>query len=355
MAYIWDTDTNSLQESDIMLFIVTAILVILVLLLLTVILPKLSPKLENWDTGGLTILFVIIAFIEIWFHLHYIMVIKARFYSVIRYYLGWTMMSVPIVGCIIGTIMSCCYGKKICNINMIDNFASAYMFGACFAVYILPILIEASIYPTEIISSLGIIVTGVISIPTVRHILLKRFINNHDTDNHPKASKKCCYYVQIALVLFTVYLVVPIVTSCLLLFYLSLLRVLLESPTSQIIQILLAFLPSICVGFGSYALNKILGNKGDKDKPDSRGKSETDSEDNKTNHTSEKARKKHQRNTRANEQTDSLSHDCVSTNSHHSVRRSRTRPQQDDSSQEIHLLVEVHQDNNSETEDASSL
>ena len=359
-AYVWDTDTTSLQLQDEMLFAVITMLVILILLVLMAILPKLSAKLDNWDSGGMSTLLAFILIIEIYLHIYFMLSFKysTPLYTLIRFYLGLAILGITIFGGMCGAIMSCYYGRNICNLketaSFTDNFASAYVFGTCFAVYILPILIKASIYPTEIISCLGFFVIAVISIPTARSVL-KSFISISGTDKLAKASKnmKCRYYVEMALLLFCVYIIFPIVVCVLLILYLSFLKVLLESPTSQITQVLLAFLPPICVGFGSYALNKILGNKGDQDKPDPTGKSETDSEDNETNHTSGKARKKHPRNTRANEQTDSLSHDCASTNSRDGGRRSRARPQQDDSSQEMQVLVEVHQDDNSETENSS--
>lgn len=266
-AYIWDTDTTSLHYHDIMLIAVTAVLVILILLLLTAIVLKHSIKLDNWDGINLIILIGFITSTETTNHFKYIYtyMYHTPLYSDIRLYLGYTMLSITVVGGIFGVTASCFHSRKICKcqaIKLTVDFVLAYIYGTCSAVYIIPVLLEISIYPTEIISSLGFIVIGLISIPTIRRIL-KSYIKSRSTDEIAQTSKKIkrCYQLQMALVSFCAFIIFPIVVCFLLILYLSFLRILLESPTSQLTQIMLAFLPPICIGLGGYVIRKKLVRK----------------------------------------------------------------------------------------------
>lgn len=259
-SYVWNTDTTSLQYSEKMLFIIIVSMGIAITLLLTVTLPKMyaySSKFD-WVSGGLGVLLFVIAGTEFLLHLHYLLMKdESRLYIAIRVLLGWINLSLLIGGSLYGATASCFIYKCKRIFATMDFFGTAYVIGVCFSAYLLPMLIQAFVYPTEVISTIGFAVMGITCIP-LAHTVLKRSIAK---EHKQSAKSKCCYYFKTPVMAISVYAIIPFTVYVLLVLYLSLLRLLSESPTTQFTQTLLAFLPSIVTLVISFLVNKKLGTK----------------------------------------------------------------------------------------------
>ena len=260
MAYIWNTDTNSLQLEEKTLFITIIILGIFLFVLLTLVFPKLYntySQMFNWDSGGLEFLLFIIAIIEVYYHfafrLHYL---ERDLYSNIQSKLVHVMIAVTLFGGIYGFIVACYYGKCTTCIRSSENFCSIYIFITCFAAYSLPVLIEAFIYPTEVVSTIGFIMIA-IAIISAGHTILKRRTRSGSNSKSISKSTKCQYHLQMGFLCACLYFIIPTAVYVLLVFYLSLLKLLLESPTSQLFQLILTLVPVI-VGICSLIVQKKL-------------------------------------------------------------------------------------------------
>ena len=165
--HLWNTNANPLWPVEKLLLIIIISLAISTLVLLTGILPKLhhyGSKL-NWDSGGLGILIGFLMLIEAFFHFFFMVRFNNALYTRIRGILTYAIPSTAAFGGIYGALTSCCYGNSCTRIGTnAVNFAFIYMSATCFAIYTLPVLIEASIYPTEIISTIGFVVIGMAGI-----------------------------------------------------------------------------------------------------------------------------------------------------------------------------------------------
>ena len=367
-AYIWNVDTSERRPLEVPLFVIIVSLAILTLLLLTVMLPKLHNYYTkfNWDSDGLGLLLGVITLAEIFFHF----VLKFRFsidlYSNIRDILGYVILSVTLYGGIYGAIAAiashCFYGKCSCEgiLKSIETFASTFIIAMCIVVYLFPVLIEAFIYPAEIISTIGFIVVGFASISTA-YTMLKWFIHKSGSNKIINKSRnlkeKCCYHLQEAIILICVYVIVPFAVYMLLVFCLSLLRLLLESPTSQLFQILLSIVPPTLAGLGSFMVKKKLASQDKSDPPKEKVTLDSDGDDD-DRPIIKQLQQKHKYRKLATEQPDHSAD--VSNNDYGPRQQERGQPRQrvrsdiqqqgrsqERSSQEMQVVVEVHQDDTS--------
>ena len=216
MAYIWNTDTNSLQQEEKLLFIIIIILGIFLFVPLTLVLPKLYNtynQMFNWYSGGLEVLLSIIVFIEVQYYFAF--PLERDLYSNIQSKLEFVMIVVILFGGIYGFIVGCYYGRCITCIRSTENFCSIYTFVTCFAAYSLPVLIEAFIYPTEVVSTIGFIMI-VIAIISAGHTILKRRTRSGKSTSK---STKCQYHLQMGLLCACLYFIIPTVVYVLLILY----------------------------------------------------------------------------------------------------------------------------------------
>ena len=263
-------------------------------MLLTTLLPKLHHAYSqkfNWDSGGLELLLAVMLLIEIFYHILFRVYFNRDLYSNIRSKLEYVVISVALFGGMYGFVAACYFGKCSCRgtIRSADHFCSIYMFVICFAAYSLPVLIEAFIYPTEVISTIGFIMIGFATISGA-YTILKRYVRS---GSNTKSKPKCWYHLQMGAISLCLYFVVPLAVYMSLVFYLSLLKLLLESPTSQLFQLILTLVPVI-VGLSSLIIEKKLGSekKSDQLKEDAELDSDDHSSDDETNRVRGKRKQK---------------------------------------------------------------
>ena len=250
-AYIWNTDTNSLQHQEIVLLTIIWFLFVLTIIVLSANFPKIYyVRKINWDNKfGIILLLIMLAFRE---------VLDPRLSMLWNYGTTYWKIytirgSAVILGSTVGTMVISCVVLKTCTgcaflqvaFGLIGiNFIGVWVVGSFISIFI-----QAFIYPTEVISMIGFFVICLISIFTGFHILsLERFVNIDTTAfdlNNQIKHPKFCLFLQALFIGFCTHFFIPGLIIAILLLYMSLLQILQESPTSQLTQILLAFLPTI--------------------------------------------------------------------------------------------------------------
>ena len=274
LGNVWNTDTHSIQALELMLFATAIFMAILTLLLVILIFPNLKnyDLVTVWDALGLHFLYTIIPILEYTSSNYLVSEIEhlsssnlaseidVNIHSQIREKLRYVLLSVTLIGFGFGILRT---KRKYCGNDFCIRpmfYAFVFFITIMSSVHSIPLVIEAFIYPTEMITTIGFIVIGVASISAAYTILSWLIRDNYFTSKSTNKSKrKCCYHLCMATVSFCVYIIVPCSVYGFLWFYLQLLQLRLESPTSQLIQTMLAFLPTIFVTFGSYLLRKKLG------------------------------------------------------------------------------------------------
>lgn len=193
------------------------------------------------------------------------------------------------------------------------------MFATCFAVYTLPALIEASIYPTEIISTIGFIVIGIAGI-SAGYSISKWFISRgskKSTSILKNMRTKCCNSLQMAIISAGIYIVVPFTIYAFLVLYLILLKLQVETPGSQLFQILIAITSTVSAGLGSYVIKQKLRPKEKVDSSEDNTELDTDSSDDETR------QRRQQKRGHRNERTDQPQN---SMNTHEQSQPERRQP-----------------------------
>ena len=296
-----------------MLFVAIVIQGIFLFVLLTALLPRAyhaysENNKSTWDSNSLEFLLIMILFIEIFCHilfrLHFS---ELDLYSSIRNKLEYVVPSAGVIGAFYGTLIGCSYQKCSCRgiRQTADNFCSIYMLVICFAAYSLPVLIEAFIYPTEIVSTIGFIMIVIATI-SAGHTILNRYTRSDSKIESTSKLTKYWYYLHMGLGCAFLYFINPAAVYVLLIFYLSLLKLLLKSPTSQLFQLIVTLVPVI-VGICSFLIQKKLGNEKKANQPKESTDSEfsgDNSDDDETKHVRQK--RKHKRDYRrlVNEEDD---------------------------------------------------
>jgi hypothetical protein len=371
MAYAWNTDTNSLQPEEVILFIIIIGLGIFLFVLLTLLLTtsyRPLSKMLNYSFA------VVITYLVVEGSYHFIFrksYLERALYSNIQLALECATSVVGLFGVMYGLAIAWYYDK---HLAWCLNSCSIYILVICFAAYSLPVLIEAFIYPTEIISTIGFIMIAIATVSAVITIL-KRFIkygsNNKATTSHNDTRSGSnnkststmtkiwiCLNMGLAIGLsglFFIWLILSCTTVWgLFILYLLLLKLLLESPTSQLIQLILTLVPVI-VGICSLVIQIKLRSEKKANQP----KENTDSEINSDNSDDERVSEEDdqtQDSTSTREQNQPESGQLrkrvrVATQ----LRETQQTPQE--SSQEIQVQIEVepNQDDNTDstTEDES--
>ena len=133
-------------------------------------------------------------------------------------------------GSIIGalrTMSKCCV-----NHTRIIFYALVFFVTTTPSAHSIPMLIEAFIYPTEMITTVGFIIIGVASASAAYTILRWLISDENSTSKSTKKSKKikrkCCYHLCMATMTLCVYIIVPCSVYGFLWFYLLLLRLRLD-------------------------------------------------------------------------------------------------------------------------------
>ena len=371
-AYIWNIDTNSLQLEEYVLFVAIVILGIFLLVLLTAFLPRVhhaySEKYKSsWDSNSVETLISFILIVEIFYHfLFRFYFSKLDLYVNIRVKLQYVVISATMFGVIYGFAAGCYYRKCSCRgiIRIVDNFGSIYMLVICFAAYSLPVLIEAFIYPTEVISTIGFIMIAIAIISAgSAHTTLNQ---NTRFDSNSKSTctmAKCWQRLQMVLLCACLYFIIPAAVYVLLLFYLSLLKLLLESPTSQLFQLILTLVP-VTVGICSLVIEKKLGSQKKQNQQKEKIDSEFNSDNSDDESNSAQERRKHKRGYHklVNEEDDQPQNSINTPEQRQPEgkqlrKRARVATQvhvrqqtpQESSSQEMRVHIEPNQDNTDTT------
>lgn len=178
------------------------------------------------------------------------------------------MFAIAAFGFIYGLTISIyfSYSRRDCSCAEITTKIFIYLYTLLIvtfiAMYSFPVLIEAFIYPTEVITTTAFIIIGIASTITA-YTLLKWFISKNSdksTSKKKKSTKKeCCYCLQMSAIAVCTYIIIPVSAYLLLFFYSTLLKLRSESPSSQLIQILLSFVPPFLAGLGTFMVRKRLG------------------------------------------------------------------------------------------------
>ena len=223
---------------------------------LTLLLPKLyrthSKMLKNsWAAGIFYLIFEGIFHYN--FRKHYL---ERDLYSNIQITLECVIIVVGLFGVLYGLAIARYHGK---HLGWCLNFCSLYIFVVFFAAYPLPMLIEAFIYPTEIISAIGFIMILIAIFSAICTIQIIRYTRLIGSNSKSITILSTWSHLQLLLLVICLYHSYSIVYALLVL-YLSLLKLLLESPISQLFQLILIILP-IIVGIGSFILRNKLGSK----------------------------------------------------------------------------------------------
>ena len=263
-----------------LLFIIVVSLATFALLPTVVILPTLQAYYNTrhtWDTHCLQMLSSTTLLIEAFAHHLLKNYILIDVYAYIRNIIAYGMIAIGTFGFICGFLRSVYSCNCSCaEITKVFIFAYTLLAVILIAIYSFPILIEAFIYPTEVITTIAFIVIGIASTVTA-YTLLKWFISkNFNSKKKKNTKRKCCYCLQMLAIIVCTYIVVPVSVYLLLFFYSTLLKFRSESPSSQLIQILLSFVPPFLAGLGTFMVRKRLGgqhiirvnkNKDDDNKP----------------------------------------------------------------------------------------
>ena len=361
---VWNTKTDSLQEYEIGLLSVMTLLGFITVMLLLIILPSLNgPTLKllfnmNCYLGFTAVSLIVLNPTEFLIN----KIINTGHSVVFHYILTAVPMGLSILIGLYGIILSLlCIGvKKEACYSLCYPLISLPVISI--TVFSVPILIESFINPTEVISFIGLIVicfAGASTAYTTNNWLIRNGTCICTSVPKKNRNSRCDYEsldaIAEAIVLFSFLLA----TSGCLAFYMLLLRNRLESPTSQLIQTLLAFIPPILAGFGSYFLSKMLA-AGSKDKSEATDESESDNSTNTpTNQTTESdsATEDQQSDTNSsNNQTDPPQSDSPTGDQQHdggeqqlqSVASDTQRRESPQESEEIQVTVEVNPTNNSD-------
>ena len=171
---------------------------------------------------------------------------------------------------------------------------------------------------------------------------------------------KCWYHLQMGLISLCLYLIVPTVVYVSLVFYLSLLKLLLESPTSQLFQLILTLVP-LTFGLSGLIIQKKLESRENAHQPNEMAELDSDehSSDDETNHGRERKQRKQGYHRLVSEQA-GQPQDTTNTGDQNQPERRQPRRRrgrvdnnqqqeggqaaQESSSQEIQVVVEQHQD-----------
>ena len=325
-AYIWNIDTNLLQPEENVLFVAIVIQGIFLFGLLTALLPRAYRAYsENNNLESLlAVILLIEMFCHILFRLHFS---ELDLYSSIRNKLEYIAPLTGVIGAFYGIFVLGCYYRK-CSCTGIrqttDIFCSIYMLVICFAAYSLPVIIEAFIYPSETVSTIGFIMIAIATI-SAGHTKLNRYTRSDSKSKSTSKLTKCWYYLQMGLLCACLYFIIPAAVYILLIFYLSLLKLLLESPTSQLFQLILTLVP-IIVGIFSLIIQKKLGSEKKAKQPNESTDSEfnSDNSNDETKHIRQK--RKHKRGYRrlVNEEDDQPQN---STSTHEQNQPESRQPQ----------------------------
>ena len=274
-AYTWNTNVSSYQPLEMLLFIIIVSLAIFALLPTVIILLTLQAYYNTrytWDTRCLQMLICTTLVIETAAHFLLKEYIMIDVYAYIRNIIAYGMIAIGTLGFICGFLRSVysscdCIKKASCDCILLC-IEKAFIFGNILLTVILiathsfPVLIEAFIYPTEVITTTAFIIIGIASTIT-GYTLLKWFISENFDKSTSKKKKnikgKCCYCLQMLVIAVCTYIIVPVSVYLLLLFYSILLKFRSESPSSQLIQILLSFVPPFLAGLGTFMVRKRLG------------------------------------------------------------------------------------------------
>ena len=246
------------------------------------------------------------------------------FYFSFRVKLGWATLAFAIFGIVVGIVTSIWYHSKKKWILLALYFALIYVLGAWVSASILPILIQAFVYPTETITMIGFIMIFVIALINGSS-MFEDFINvcfKKPNKRKPKA--------EIVLTI-TCPGIITMAIYGIFYLYLSLLRLLQESPTSHLTQTLLAFIPTVVAVIITYFIEKNKNKSQNKPDPptkeDPTHTEEANSPDNNSNDTTSEDEQPGDRQPRAGEMAGAESNE---------------------ESQELQVEVEVHQsDSNS--------
>ena len=363
---VWNVNTDSLQQYETGLIAVMTSLAFIIIMLLIAILPTLSTSSHTMKFIGNDFPVIITVFI---------LVIHPGEFLLNR---AINTDNLRVIHDIILTVMPMALGILISIIGILTSLSSlytkkrAYYFflyyififwpALILAISLLPILIEAFIYPTEVISFISFIVICYAG-TSAAYTTINWFIRNgtcictsvHKNNRNLRFTHDGIACITKGIIILYIHMAM---VPCLI-FYLSLLRHRLESPTSQLIQTLLAFIPPILAGFGSYFLSKMLA-AGSKDKSEATDETESDDNTNTpTNQTtdSDSATEDQQSDTNSsNNQTDPPQGDPPTDDQQHdggeqqlqSVAFDTQRQESPQESEEIQVIVEVHPTNNSD-------
>ena len=351
--YTWNTDMNFFQHDELWLFIIEALLTLFTTLVITLLLPKVyGGNVTRLSGSAFVQLSVVISGELVFAHLRNTTNYLDDFYSSFRIHiLGWATLAFAILGIVVGFVTSIWYRSIEDWIILVPYFALVYVLGAWVSASILPILIQAFVYPTETITTIGftmIFVVTAINGPS----MLKALINvcfkkpNNASKKKSKKTRICCKTLAELIFVVGGRIVVPNAIYGILYLYLSLLRLLQESPTSQLTQTLLAFLPTAVAVIITYFTkkNQELKNKS-QNKPDPPTEDNRDDDESRetvdTTHTE-----------KLNSPDNNPSNDTTSEDEQPGDGQPRTGEmavaENNEESQELRVEVEVHQsDSNS--------
>ena len=267
------------------------------------------------------------------------------------------------------SIFSCPYGNIFSYLRIKKKSWNSLLYPLISSIAItltvvpLPVLIGAFIYPTEVIAIIGLFVISLAGSSAIYTILdwFKRNGTPNCTSVHKNKNRnlRFTYQTYFKKLVSIILMAVSTVFFALIL-YMLLLRHRLESPTSQQLPTLLAFILPIFAGFGSFLLRKTLA-PGTKDKLEATDETESDDNTNTpTNQTtdSDSAATDQQSDdtNSSNNQTDPPQGDPPTDDQQHdgdeqqlqSVASDTQRQESPQESEEIQVTVEIHPTNNSD-------
>ena len=358
-AYIWNTDTSSPQYTEIILLIIMVLLALFTLALVMMIAIIVTTVLEKDDDELLVpiflcLLFLLISGVCISF-LPSLTILLTEFFqeplylpqyspSLIIQFLA--ILSSFIFGLLLSLYYACCGGKNsdtCMKILLVICAASFCPLAVSLAAYSVPVFIEVFIFPIEILFFPGIFVFISLGCYPVRSISkwLNRSFNVKEK-------------YSIMLIKIVCYLILTTTTSLAINIYIAIMRQVIESPTDQISQILLAFAPTILAVIGTYLIEKKLESQ-KKSNPKTEN-TERDGDDEKLTLSQEESQQ-NQTTEQANEQSDQPTNDTTTNDNDEDNQEtedgnSRSDIQLNGASresgpQEI-VVVEVHQDDSSD-------
>ena len=328
---------------------------VIILLFILPFLNNLIPRVPR----GISLMIGIVPFYIMAHEIFVNRIINTGHLAVIHDILMVVIMVLSILSCPYGIIISYLSIKKIYWNSLLYPLISSI--AITLTVFSPPVLIEAFMYPTEVIAIIGLFVISLAESSAIYTIM--DWFNRNGTPIYTSVHKKNRNSRSIHQTYITklVFIIIWAVLTFFggLTFTLFLLKHRLESPTSQLIQTLLVFILPIFAGFGSFLFRKTLA-PGTKDK--SEATDETASNDNTetpTNQTthSDSATEDQQSDTNSsNNQTDPPQSDSPTDDQQHdgdeqqlqSVASDTQRQESPQESEEIQVTVEVHPTNNSD-------